>query len=134
VPIFTDIAGGTRHCIELVKKLENCLTLRKVREILAGVAFGNRSFQCEEAPGGFHIYLSGIEPDSYTGEPSMQIGRRWFVSVECTPSDVVRTAFKAVATWAEHEARETFKYRGVRVFGPHLDIDGKVARVAKCSE
>jgi hypothetical protein len=80
--------------------------------------------------GGFHIWITAMEKCTYTGEPSLQEGRRWFVSTGCTPSDVVRTAFKAVATWAEHETREEFKFKGVRVFSPHLELNNLVARGA----
>jgi len=128
VPIFTDIAEGTRYCIELVKKLVGSLTLNEVHEALAEVEYGNHVFQAEETPGGFNVWICGIEPDSYTGKMEMQEGRKWFVSTQCTPSDVVRTAFKAVSTWAEHEARESFRYKGTRVFSPHLDLDKLVAR------
>jgi hypothetical protein len=131
VPIFTDIADGTRYCAELVKSLEGSLTIGKVNEVLSEVNFGNHLFNVEETAGGFHIWISGMETDSYTGEPSLQEGRKWFVSRDCTPSDVVRTAFKSVVTWAEHEARESFKYKDVRVFNPHLDIEAMVARAKK---
>lgn len=128
VPIFTDIAEGTRYCIKLVKELEGGLTLRQINEALSHVEFTNHVFQAEETPGGFHLWLSGLEPDSYTGKMEVQESRRWFISNKCTPSDVVRTAFKATATWAEHEARETFKYKGARVFSPHFDLNKVAAR------
>lgn len=128
VPIFTDIAEGTRYCIKLVKELEGSLTLKDVNEALSQVEFTNHVFQAEEAPGGFHMWISGIEPDSYTGRMEVQEGRKWFISNKCTPSDVVRTAFKATSTWAEHEARETFKFKGARVFSPHFDLNKAVAR------
>ena len=125
VPIFTDIAEGTKYCIELVKSLENSLTLGQVKEALSGVEYENAAFNVEETMGGYNIWLSALEKCSYSGELSMQEGRKWFVSIKCTPSDVVRTAFKAVVTWVEHEARETFKYNNKRVFSPHLDLVSK---------
>lgn len=129
VPIFKDIAEGTKHCIALVKSLENTLTISRVKEALESVSHSNLSYQVEEIPGGFHIWLAGIEKDTYTGEPALQEGRKWFVSHHCTISDVVRTAFKAVATWVEHEAREAFTYKGARVFSPHLDLNRIANRV-----
>jgi len=128
VPIFTDIARGAGHCIELVKSLRGTLTLEKVEEMLSRVSFSDLQFNAEPAPGGFHIWLRGLEVDTYTGEPAPQEGRKWFVSVHCTPSDVVRTAFKAVVTWQEHEVREHFKYSGKRVFSPHLNIDDMASK------
>lgn len=134
VPIFTDIADGTRHCIALVKSLEKTLTISKVRQTIAAISGSHLSFYVEEIPGGFHLWLAGIEEDTYTGQPALQEGRRWFISHHCTQSDVVRTAFKAVATWAEHEARESFKYQGVRVFSPHLDLDRMANRVKEAED
>lgn len=131
VPIFTDITDGARYCAELVKSLEGSLTIGKVNEVLSEVKFGDHLFNVEETAGGFHLWISGMETDSYTDEPSLQEGRKWFVSRDCTPSDVVRTAFKAVVTWSEHEARESFKYKDIRVFNPHLDIEAMVARARK---
>jgi len=122
VPIFTDIAQGTKHCIDLVKSLEGSLTLAQIDNILKDVSFANHIFKSEETLGGFNIWINAMEKCTFTGEQAMQEGRKWFVSTHCTPSDVVRTAFKAVSTWAEHEAREEFKYKGVRVFGPHYDL------------
>lgn len=129
VPIYTDISAGTMHCISLVKSLENTLTISRVRRTIASINSNHLSIQVEEIPGGFHLWLAGVEEDTYSGLPTMQEGRRWFISHHCTESDVVRTAFKAVATWAEHEAREAFKYQGVRVFSPHLDLDRMAKRV-----
>jgi len=127
VPIFTDIAAGTRYCIELVKSLEDSLTIHQVKETIAQIKYSSHTFEVEEAPGGFHLWIVGMEQDAYTGEPSLQQGRKWFVSQTCEISDVVRTAFKAVSTWAEHEARENFKYKKVRVFSPHMDLDALAA-------
>lgn len=50
-------------------------------------------------------------------------GRKWQLHQHMDKSDIVRTAFKAVMTAMEHEARENFLYRGRPIFGPHQDID-----------
>lgn len=126
VPIFTDITEGTRYCIQLVKNAASALTLSKVQAALSEVNYSNSTFNTEEIPSGFHIWITGIEDDTYTGKPALQEGRKWFVSHHCTAGDVVRTAFKAVSTWAEHEARESFKYKDVRVFSPHINLDALV--------
>ena len=49
--------------------------------------------------------------------------RKWRLSQYMTSSEVVQTAFKAVVTSAEHQAREFFTYCGRAVYGPHLDVD-----------
>lgn len=58
-----------------------------------------------------------------TGEPTSWKGRKWPLSHYATDGEVVQTAFKAVMTALEHEARERFTYRGVSVFDPHYDIE-----------
>lgn len=50
-------------------------------------------------------------------------GRKWRISEHATKSEVVQTAFMAYLAWLEHEARETFRYRGEAIFGPHFDVD-----------
>ncbi len=55
--------------------------------------------------------------------PTPLCGRKWFLSPYMTKSEVVQTAFKAVITLIEHEAREAFLYKGRPVFGPHINVD-----------
>lgn len=50
-------------------------------------------------------------------------GRKWLISPHMTRSEVIQTAFKAFLTAEEHECRELFRYRGVRIFGPHIDAE-----------
>lgn len=58
----------------------------------------------------------------YGGPPTHQTGRKWFLSPHMTESELVGTAMKAVLTAVEHEARESFTYRGRPVYGPHIPI------------
>lgn len=60
--------------------------------------------------------------DAETGENWAWNGRWWRLSTHMTDSEIVGTAFKAVLTALEHEARESFKFEGAAVYGPHLDI------------
>lgn len=50
-------------------------------------------------------------------------GRKWLLSRHMTDGEIVQTAFKAVLTALEHEAREQFSYRGACIFDPHYDIE-----------
>ena len=64
--------------------------------------------------------------DAYdAGQMRMAYGRWWVVPYK-TRGDIVRTAFMACLTMEEHEARETFKYKGVPVLGPHIDVEEMV--------
>ena len=67
----------------------------------------------------FYLQVQFIDPQ--TGEP--QHGRKWLLSNHMTVSEVVLTAWKAVHTAEEHEARERFTYKGAHIFGPHLDVE-----------
>ena len=53
-------------------------------------------------------------------------GRKWRLTQHMTPSEVVGTAFAAYKAWLEHEMMESFTYKGVQVFSPHLDIEARV--------
>jgi len=74
------------------------------------------------------IYLQGayIQPDIITNLPEAQKTRRWFLTPAMVKSEIVQTVFKCVITSVEHQAREHFKYRGERIFGPHYDVDALV--------
>lgn len=53
-------------------------------------------------------------------------GRKWRLTQHMTPSEIVGTAFAAYKAWLEHEMMESFTYKGVQVFSPHLDIEARV--------
>ena len=57
------------------------------------------------------------------GDEGWQTGRKWYISPHMTKSEVVQTALKAVLAAEEHEAREAFRYKGSKIFGPHFDVD-----------
>lgn len=59
-----------------------------------------------------------------------QTGRKWRLSQHMTDSEIVLTAWKAVLTAEEHEARERFRFQGARIFGPHISVY-KLAEVAR---
>lgn len=57
-----------------------------------------------------------------TDVPNTVFGRKWYLSEHMTKSEVVQTALMAALTAEEHECREFFRYKGKRIFGPHIDI------------
>lgn len=82
----------------------------------------------------FHMHSNGNFSSAYlqiickaecniTGKEIEWHSRKWKLSQHMTKSEFVQTAFKAVLTAIEHEAREKFKYRGVSIFDPHYDVD-----------
>lgn len=103
------------------------MTIEEIMEVVHSATFPGYEFL---------VFLDGdrpvlqvefYAPDLKTGEPSFQKGRKWFLSYHMTKSEVVSTAFKAVLTAVEHEVRETFRYKGRAIFGPHFDVDALVS-------
>ena len=120
VPVFTDAAAATRYAIELVRSGAG---RDRVREVLSEVRFKDATYLVEEIDGGYLIQIRNAEEDVTTGVREMYRGRQWFLRREASKDEIVRTAFLAAAVWQEHEARESFTYRGARIFGPHGDVD-----------
>jgi hypothetical protein len=129
VPVFPDVEGAARHAVALAAARSG-LTLCEVRAVLAEVRFGGHEFLVEEAPDGFLLQVRCEAVDASTGLPGVQCGRKWHLPRDAGRDEIVRTAFKAALTWAEHEARENFTYRRAQVFGPHLDV-GRLAELCR---
>lgn len=55
--------------------------------------------------------------------PAEGSGRKWRLSDHMTRSEIVQTGFLALLAFVEHEARESFCYRGEPIFGPHFNIE-----------
>lgn len=123
VAIFDDVPSAVQHAIALVKGRRPSLTRGSLQEILNDIEFQQSRFLIHERPDGFFVQLAKEEDDVETGQRELYYGRKWFVERTATRSEVVRTAFKAVVTWQEHEARDHFTYRGQRIFGPHVEVD-----------
>ena len=99
------------------------MTLADVRAVVADCGYPGYVFTVlVDGRGAWFLQALYDEPDSLTGEPSVQYTRRWFLSPEMGIGEVAQTVFKCVLTSTEHRTREFFRYRGRAVFGPHLDI------------
>jgi hypothetical protein len=93
----------------------------RIVELIADVAYPGLRF--EVAPDETWLRVRCDEGlDNAAGEPAPWTGRKWRLSPHMTDGEVVQTALLAVFTALEHEAREKFTFRGVALFGPHLDI------------
>ena len=108
------------------RKVGAALTRAEVSAVLAAVAYKGWSFNLLEEAGRLYLRVSFVARDCRVSLETEQKGRKWVLSPHMTRSEVVMTAFKAVLTAEEHEAREAFTYRGAAVFGPHLDVDALV--------
>lgn len=95
----------------------------EIRLIVAEVEYAGWTFHVGEDGPRPYLQVQFDAPDLLSGELERQHGRKWWLSSHMTKSEIVSTAFKAVLTAVEHEARETFRYRGTAIFGPHFDVD-----------
>lgn len=80
--------------------------------------------------GRFYFQISCERPDAITGEMGTGYGGKAYLSPHMTDSELVQTAFGLFKGYWEHEAREMFKWRERRVFGPHISTEAlwEVAR------
>lgn len=99
------------------------LTSHDMRELVNDIEFSDWKFQICVDNGIPFLRVAFQEEDVSSGRMAEVHGRKWRLSYHMTRSEVVQTALKAVLTAMEHEVRETFMWRGQRIFGPHLDID-----------
>lgn len=102
------------------------LTVRNIESILANVAYQNWIFFVAAKEDTFepdYLQVKFVAPCSTSGQAQNWSGRKWQLSKWMTTSEIVTTAFKAVLTAIEHEAREGFLYKGQPIFGPHIDVD-----------
>jgi hypothetical protein len=84
-------------------------------------------FYLDERDGGFLLQIKFNDIDVESGKVELQSCRKWYLSSWSTDTEVVRTAYKAVCAAEDHERDEKFRYHGVQVFNPHIDIFDVVA-------
>lgn len=75
----------------------------------------------------FQVVYDEPDVDGPPGSlPVEQRGRKWYISPYSTETEIVRTVYKALLTSMEHQLGEHFKYRGERVYSPHLSIESRL--------
>jgi hypothetical protein len=90
----------------------------ELRATLAQIEYDGWSFDVLDSSSQHFLQLSFVDKGGVRWS-----SRKWVISAHATKSEIVQTAFKAVMTALEHEARESFLYRGRPILGPHFDID-----------
>lgn len=101
-------------------------TVARCNASIAHVSFQNYRFVVHIHEGCVQLFAEYEEPDTYTGVVEPQRTRRWNITPKMTHSEIVQTAFKACLTSMEHRARESFRYKDARVFGPHFNVEDLV--------
>jgi hypothetical protein len=98
----------------------------QIEDIVADIKYKDWEFTTETDQFGDSLFLRV----AFDADGKRQYGRKWLISRHMPKSEIVLTALKAVITAEEHEAREAFRYQGVRIFGPHIDVD-KLVELAR---
>lgn len=76
-----------------------------------------------EDDGRYYFQIECWRKDVVTGEMGMGYGGKAWLSPHVTDSELVQIVFGLYKGYWEHEARETFEWRGRRVFGPHISTE-----------
>jgi hypothetical protein len=127
VPVFTRVEAAVQEAIRLVEQARSYLTLADVERILRATAWRTREFHARPLGEGFLVWIEGKERDANGDDWLCARGRPWFIQRTESEAQVVQTLLKAALTWEEHEAREHFRFRGERIFDPHLPLETLLA-------
>lgn len=104
----------------------------RFKRLLTRISYPGLALETTYEPG-HNYFLRVTAPEgtcNTTGQPHPWNGRKWLLSPHMTDGEVVWTAFKAILTALEHEAREQFKFDGVAVADSHVDIHKLAAFMA----
>lgn len=83
-----------------------------------------------EPNGRFYYQIECWRRDVISQEMGFGYGGKAYLSEHATDSELVQTIFGLYKAYWEHEARESFQWRGRRVFGPHIST-GALWEVAR---
>jgi hypothetical protein len=105
--------------------------VERARAVLAHVDYPNYTIHVGAFCGRLYLFADYIERDIVTDVPTKQSTREWLLPENPVPSAIVQTALKCILTSAEHRVRENFRYKGKRVFGPHINVETLAELVGK---
>ena len=77
----------------------------------------------EIVDGRYYFQIACWRRDVITGEMGIGYGGKAYLSEHATDSELVQTIFGLYLKYVEHEARESFEWRGKRIFGPHIKVE-----------
>lgn len=116
---------GNEAMLEMLNgEMRRSRTRDRFRALLADVEFRDWTLALEEDGTSLYLQWSFYAADSDDPrEVGIQKCRKWRVSYHAADAEVVQTAWAAALMAVEHEAREDFKYRGRRIYGPHQSLE-----------
>ncbi len=112
------------------------LTLADLDRVLAAIKTPFASYRTGDDGAALWLQCLLTAPDYTQGGITEEWhGRKWRVSLHSTTREIVGTAFAALLMALEHEARESFRYYDLPVFGPHIPLEAlSIAALANPDE
>ena len=111
------------------------MTLQEIRDFVRiNIRYKHDwEFHVKEKNGVMFLQIQFMAVDNTT-EPAdvcdpplqRQYCRKWQLSEWMTPTEIVRTVYKAVIAAEIHEASELFKFKDAAIFNPHIDVERMV--------
>lgn len=96
------------------------LTAAEVRQVIEDIEYKDWVFEYKPVQNGIMIWPMFQRVDSVTGYLDWSKNMRpWYVEYWRDKGYLVQTIFKMIEAAEEHELRETFKYKGEAIYGPH---------------
>lgn len=103
------------------------ITIKILEEILSHIdaEYQGVKFQVfyGEHEGSIWVQVGTERPDTYTGEIAVGKGGKAYLSPHATDDETVKKVFSLCMSYVEHETREGFKYKGRRIFNPHITLE-----------
>lgn len=99
-------------------------TIESIKAVIADCQYNDWMFRVDTNEGGTpYVQVLFKDKDRISGKEEIQRCRKWMLSYHMGNSEVVRTVFQAIQGAVAHEVNEAFKYKGARIFNPHMDYD-----------
>jgi len=118
--------------INLCINYNNMMTFRDIVQIIENITY-KRGWSIlvnvdglEKRP---YLQVEFNAEDAETGNVEKQRCRKWMLSYHMTTTEIVYTALKAIQAAEDHETREFFRYKNVRIVNPHFSVDDIVKMV-----
>ncbi len=105
---------------------------QRLKRIISEIELGMQcSVRVEYTEGrGWFVQIRCYREDTITKQMGYGFGGKSYPSEYATDSEIIQMIFGLYKSYWEHEARETFIWRGRRPFGPHISTEAlwEVAR------
>ena len=102
---------------------EKLQTLDTIRDLVAEIDCGHFEFVVSTYNNAPYLQIVFDAENANTGCVEEQWCRKWVLQYTMCDSEIIRTAYKAAEAAVLHELQETFRFKGARIFDPHLDLN-----------